>query len=141
MRESVLGQKLFEELRVRGWKVFKLHNDALQRGLPDAVLWRDRGLVLCLELKVASSLNDAREQLTPGQLSVFESLARTGAGALLVYGAHALRADHTKEWRGGVYRRSTDEVFSTHDERPCAAYHLHDFIKLLCDALEEVVRQ
>lgn len=85
MKESELGSELSRALRVRSWSVFKLHNTAFQRGLPDYVMWHKESDVILFELKVAPDAEAAERALTPGQQSVLESLQKTMLGALLVY--------------------------------------------------------
>ncbi len=86
MRESELGSLMAKALRKSGATVFKLHNDGMQRGLPDYILWARGSRVVALELKVARSLAEALAGLSPGQESVLRSLALTSSGAVIAYG-------------------------------------------------------
>jgi len=86
MRENELGSLLSKELRKQGVTVFKLHNDGMQRGLPDFLVWGHGGKILTFELKVARSLVAAADSLSPGQESVLRSLAHTQVGAIIAYG-------------------------------------------------------
>lgn len=86
MKESELGSTMATQLRKLGWTVFKLHNDGMQRGLPDYLAWGRGTPVVTIELKVAGSLAEALTSLTPGQESVLRSLALTETGAIVAYG-------------------------------------------------------
>ena len=102
MTEGELGTAIATELRTLGWRAFKLHGDAVQRGMPDWICWRDGGPVIMFELKRATSWGKADQHITSGQRSVLESLANSAAGAFIVYGERAARLVQggIAEWRG-----------------------------------------
>ena len=66
--------------------VFKLHNDFMQRGLPDYLMWSRNVPITAVELKVASSLAEALAALSDGQASVLRSQAMSPTGAVIAFG-------------------------------------------------------
>ena len=117
MTEAELGSLLSAALREQGWKMFKLHNDLMQRGLPDYVLWRDGGQKELFELKRATTGAQAERHLSAGQRSVLESLAKTSTGTLLVFGDQERRTylGGVQVWRGED-RRCTPVIGVTRAE-------------------------
>jgi len=101
MKEGSLGSKLGTALRKQGWTVFKLANNAMQSGLPDYVYWKPGTGIEMFELKAKGTLGAAIAALSPGQESVLASLARTKAGAILVWGdeRHAGVARVMGDWK------------------------------------------
>ena len=102
MLERELGSALAKELRKLGWVIFKLHNDAMQVGLPDYLMWKKEGAVYPVELKRAVSLEDAHKALTTGQRSVLESLAKTSSGAVLAWGCFTADEPPLPAYKAGV---------------------------------------
>lgn len=86
MRESQVGQKLTTFLAERGIKMFKLHNDQMQRGLPDYLLWgTDRIPVAFFELKKANTPREAQDALSSHQLSVLKSISKSTTLVMVGY--------------------------------------------------------
>jgi len=83
MLERELQTALSLELRKLGWTVFKLRGDDTQRGLPDLLLWCERGVKL-VELKIARTPTGDLS-ISPGQASVLRDLERTPSGAQVAW--------------------------------------------------------
>lgn len=103
MKESEFTREVLTEFRVLGGRGFKLHNDAEQKGLPDATVWRDGGRCVYFESKIAFSPSAAIKALDPAQRSILVSLATTDNPPLLVYGRQKVNLS-IQTWQGGIIK-------------------------------------
>lgn len=129
MTEKQLGRDLAGALRQRKWSVFKLHNDAMQRGLLDYIAWSDRVPLIGIELKLVCTDVEAMMAMTPGQRSVFNSLSNSPSGAYLVY-----CCDDSDGYIGGVARHKSGLAII----QPVASRSRKTFMGQLAVALEDI---
>jgi len=116
MKESDLGSRIAAELRLNGCTVFKLHNDSMQRGLPDYLMWSREQAVMAFELKIAASLGSCMLALTPGQASVMRSMAMSPNGATIAFGTQNAAGVFTikcTSWAKAL-QQITDNRFDTY---------------------------
>lgn len=86
MLEKDVGKVMRTAFQKKLWKIIKLHNTELQRGLPDYVMWNTGLPIINPELKTAKSGSMAINHLTPNQKSVLVSQSLSHTGSIVVFG-------------------------------------------------------
>lgn len=102
---------IFPALQRAGIKCFKLHNDEMQRGVPDYLCWGPGLPQFTFELKVAESPEGAvavlEEKKNAAQFSVLKSMGLSHVGGIVVWGCRerlglSILVSRKKWWHSDV---------------------------------------